>query len=155
MGDRTSVTLYFLACHKEKVDEILKRLDEEPESEDVGACDGEPLCVYQYSEINYGTLDCLKPLAAAGIAYDSCWEAGGNYGPGSDYCRFNKEGEGFIKSIDEDELSIPVQILLAMVDRPSALIQYIKARHEQNSVLPWTNQAEYGPTYVAMQLISR
>jgi len=154
MGDRTSVSLFFLASQKEKVDTILKDIDEEPQWEDAAQEDGQKLLAYHYDEVNYGELGFLNLLQAAGIAYESAWNSGSDYDEGSDYCRFTKEGECLIKTVSESELSISIELMMTMTHQPNALVDYIKARNEENSVLPWTNQAEYGPTYVAMQLIS-
>jgi len=155
MGDRTSVTLYFLASQKEKVDAILEPLNEEPESEDTGdSQDLQPLCIYEYSEVNYGELGFLQLLAAAGIAYESAWGSGSEYDEGSQYCRFTKEGECRITTVYDSDLSIPIEVMLTLLHQPDALVQFIKGRHARNTVLPWTNQAEYGATYQAMQLIT-
>jgi len=155
MGDRTSVTLYFLASQKEKVDAILEDLGEEPQTQDVTAEDGQKLCAYYYDEVNYGTLEFLPELRAAGIAHESAWDSGGDFDEGDEYCRFTKEGGCLIKTVIESERSISIEIMMTMIHQPNALVDYIKARNEELNVLPWTNQAEYGPTYQAMQLISR
>jgi len=155
MSDRTSVTLYFLASQRDKVDAIIEPLNERPQTDDGGTEDGQDLWIYSYDEVNYGELNFLPLLAAAGIAYESAWGSGSEYEEGSEYCRFTKEGECKVTTVNSGELSISIGLMMTMLHQPDALVQYIKDRHAENTVLPWTDQAAHGATFQAMQLISK
>jgi len=155
MGDRTSVTLFFLASQKEKVDEILEGIDQEPNWEDLANEDGQKLLAYHYDEVNYGELDFLPLLSDAGIAYESLWNKGSEFDEGGEYCRFTKDGERVVTTLYAGDRSISTELLMNLIDAPGALVTFIKGRHERSTVLPWTDQEKHGPTFRAMNLISK
>lgn len=148
MGDRTTVTLSFLESQQ---DEALKHFDYEIAEE--AWCD-EPLAYHRFDEVNYGTLHFLDKLKAAGIAYESEWEKGDQYGPGVKSVRFTADGEVIEKEVYNSECSIDVHDLLALLDKPEELKDLITSTHKAVSVLPWENQEEYGKLYRAKMLIS-
>ena len=147
MGDRTTVTLSFLESQQ---DEALKHFD----AEEADAWLQEPLAYHQFEEVNYGELEFLDKLKAAGIAYESEWDRGSDYGPGVQSVRFTADGEVIEKSVFNDECSIDVHDLMALLDKPEELKDLITSTHKAVSVLPWENQEEYGKLYRAKQLIS-
>lgn len=147
MGDRTTVTLSFLESQQ---DEALKHFD----SVASDAWLNEPLAYHQFEDVNYGELDFLDKLKAAGIAYESEWDRGSDYGPGVQSVRFTPDGDAIQKSVYHDECSIDVHDLMALLDKPEELKKLITATHEGVSVLSWENQEQYGKLYRAKQLIN-
>lgn len=147
MGDRTTVTLSFLESQQ---DEALKHFDSVADE----AWLDEPFAYHRFEEVNYGTLNFLDKLKAAGIAYESEWDRGSEYGPGVKSVRFTADGDVIEKEIYNSECSIDVHDLMALLDKPEELKDLITYTHEAVSVLPWENQEEYGKLYRAKMLIS-
>lgn len=147
MGDRTTVTLSFLESQQ---DEALKHFDCDAEE---AWCD-EPFAYHRFEEVNYGTLRFIDKLKAAGIAYESEWDGGYEYGPGIKSVRFTADGDVVEKEIYNSECSIDVHDLMALLDKPEELKELITSTHQAISVLSWDNQEEYGKLYRAKMLIS-
>lgn len=147
MGDRTTVTLSFLESQQ---DEALKHFDSVA---DEAWCD-EPFAYHRFEEVNYGTLDFLDKLKTAGIAYESEWDQGCNYGPGVKSVRFTADGQVVQKEVYNSECSIDVHDLMALLDKPEELKDLITSTHQAVSVLSWKNQEEYGKLYRTKQLIN-
>lgn len=147
MGDRTYVTLSVLSAHKEQVTAL---------SEDTYNSDWEQPTkhYFVFGEVNYGELDFLDKLQDAGIAYDSEWEAGSEYGSGGEHCRFTAEGEIVLKEIYDSEINPNLTQLISLIDQPEALRNFILHHKEQITTLPWDNQEEYGKLYRTKQLIA-
>ena len=146
MGDRTSVTLSIPTVLIETALPFLDNYQDESNSE--------TLSYFTYYEVNYGELDFLCHLIAAGIPFDSEWCAGSEYGAGCKSCRFTPEGEEIINEIYDDGRNPCHTSLMALIDNPSALRAYILAHDERIKVLPWDNQVEYGKLYRTKQLIN-
>lgn len=147
MGDRTTVTLSFLESQH---DEALKCFD-------INEWDhwlNEPLAYYQFHEVNYGTLNFLDKLKEKGIAYESEWDRGSEYGNGVKSVRFTPDGDLVEKEVYNSECSIDVHDLMALLYKPKELKDLITTTHKAVSVLPWENQEEYGKLYRAKMLIS-
>lgn len=147
MGDRTTVTLSFLESQQ---DEALKHFDFEADE----AWRDEPFVYHQFEEVNYGTLDFLDKLKASGIAYESEWDRGSEYGPGVKSVRFTADGDVVEKEVYQSECSIDVRDLMALLDKPEELKALITTTHKAVSLLSWENQEEYGKLYRAKQLIN-
>lgn len=147
MGDRTSVTLRVLASQAEQTEAFT-------EGEKFEFRDGEECSELIFNGVNYGELWILDDLKNAGIAYDSEWGHGGNYGPGTASCRFTAEGEAIEKSISDDNLNPDIYELLKLIDEPAVLRQFILDHEERTSTLSWDNQEEYGKLYQTKKLIS-
>lgn len=147
MGDRTTVTLSVL---KEQAEEAKKHFDYGADNESEAG----KLIHFEFYEVNYGTLGFLKQLTAAGIAYDSEWGHGSEYGPGCEYCRFTAEGEAIIKELYNSDANPEIDLLVPVLDDPEKLRQTILDHIESREVLPWDNQIEYGKIYRIAQLIS-
>jgi hypothetical protein len=147
MGDRTTVTLNFLSEHTAQVATIAgvkKNCVEE-----YGG-----LSSITFEEINYGTLQFLRELRAAGIAYDSAWGAGSEYREGCEHCRFTEQGGIEIKTLYDGDENPEMHTLLALIDKPVELRQCI-LDHKKYAVEPsWDNQVEYGKRYMTLQLIT-
>ena len=153
MGDRTRVTLSFLASQQEKLDSLLGKYDQ-PDT--VGKnIDGGGIVEYIYDEVNYGNLDFLDRLRDAGVAYDSSWDSGGEYTSGTAYCRFTEDGDCVEKSIYDDDINPNLHSLLALIETPAALVRYIRNHEEAVSVIFLDeSQVEYGKRYLAKKLIA-
>lgn len=147
MGDRTYVHLSVLSAQKAAVDNIIT--DGYETINDYGK-----YLQYVYPEVNYGVLDFLDVLRAAGIAYDSEWEAGNEYGAGCQSCRFTAEGGVIVKDVYDSELGVPIGLLMEKVDDPAALRELVLEWRQRTLILPWENQEEYGKLYRAHMLIA-
>lgn len=147
MGDRTTVTLTILNEHTNKVREIAEDFDYEYPG-------GAKTNCIQFFEVNYGELDFLKKLESLGIAYESAWDNGSEYSSGTKYCRFDSEGLIDIKEIYDNQRNPNIETLMNLIENPDSLIRFIRGHHENISVLPWDNQAEYGRIYAALHLIT-
>lgn len=147
MGDRTTVTLTVLASQKEAA----KELFDTAAVEDWGYRE---LHEYLFYEVNYGELEFLDKLQAAGIAYASRWDAGDGYGAGTKFCRFTSDGDSEIKEVYDTGVNPELTPLLACIDDHAALKKFILAHRESITPLPWDNQEEYGKRHRAKQLIT-
>lgn len=153
MGDRTWVNLYVPSELADEARKIIEKRDGKPTEDcDGDAVDGSIHC-FGFSEVNYGELDCLDDLQAAGIAYDSSWDDGGDYTSGTQSCRFTKDGEAVVKTLYDNSLGMDAHTLLANIENHDKLKELILAHIEEISVLPWDNQVDYGKTYRVRQLI--
>lgn len=146
MGDRTSVTLGIPNALKEQAKTII--------GQDYDTEKTAMLAYFTFEQVNYGELDFLDALQAAGIAYDSGWEAGDEYGPGCKSCRFTSEGEAIVKEIYDTELDPPMSTLIQLIDQAENLRDFILQYKAERTLLPWANQEEYGKLYRAHMLIA-
>lgn len=135
MGDRVYVSLKVL---KEHFKEARKLINET--TSDVYETEDKKHVLLNYEEINYGELDGLSNLRKAFIPYDSTWEAGLEFGRGTEYCRFNDDGESIIKEIFDEDLNPQIEDLLALINDPEALRQWILDHNARNAVLDWNTQ---------------
>lgn len=150
MGDRTYVTLYVKTSQAEAAAAVFGDiiLDTPGYVVEYGK-----LTAWGFDEVNYGELPFLNKLREAGIAYDNTWDRGNDYGAGTESCRFTPEGEAILRTIYDDDLNPDIHELMARIDDPEALREFILQHKENTTTLPWDNQEEYGKTYQAMQLI--
>jgi len=146
MGDRTYVNLTIREEHQAEAERIIEAVDGGlPDDPFVPV--GRGLVVAGFNDVNYGSLHFLKALVSAGIAFDSEWDASG------DYARFTPEGTLRRFKLCEGEVNPPIAELLERIDDPEALRAYILAHHEKTRLLPWYGQVENGRRYLARQLI--
>lgn len=149
MGDRVSVTLSVLTSQAQAAKAII-----DDSYQDEGMWLDYKLTYFVYEEVNYGNLPELKVLLEHGIAYESEWEAGGDFGKGAEQLRFTSEGEAVVMSVYESEQNPPMNELLAIIDKPEELRNYILKYKEVHTPLPWDNQEEYGKLYRAKKLLN-
>jgi len=146
MGDRTSVTLTVLECQSEAVEKVFR-----------GFCSKglitEARVDYFFEKVNYGILRALPELQKQGIAYDSAWERGSDYEPGTEYLRFTSEGVAVKKCIYQYSHNPDISELMSFIDSPEELRSVILRKNEENYILPWDNQEEYGKRYQMLQLL--
>lgn len=147
MGDRTYVTLSVLKSQEQKASSLFTYSPDEDWLDD-------QLAHFGFPEVNYGNLGFLYELRAAGIAYDSRWESGGDYGPGTESLRFTQGGEAIENTVYDSGKNPDLQYLMDRIDKPEELRSYILKHHKEVTNLPWENQEEYGKLYQAKQLIS-
>lgn len=112
------------------------------------------LATFGFTEVNYGGLNFLKELQKHGIAYSSSWENGGNFTAGTESCRFTPEGGMNLREIYDEQLSIPIDDLMKLIESPTQLKQWIVNAHESITILPWDNQVEYGKRHRLQLLLS-
>lgn len=147
MGDRTWVRLEILSVQKEAADEIVDTWDTEEDDHGV-------VHTYCYDEVNYGTLDCLEELKNAGIAFDSCWGEGAEYGAGTSSYRFTPDGGVITKEVYDSELNPDMLELMRRIDDPVALRQYLLDHQEKTFVPPLEDsQVAYGKRYQLLRLV--
>ena len=146
MGGRTSVTLYVLTSQKERVKVISVFFEELEEDGD--------LTYFYFSEVNYGELSFLNKLMDAGIAFDSCWGAGSDYGAGTKSCRFTPAGELDVREVYKTQENPPLSGLMSLIDSPTQLREYIIQHRDEVTPLSWDNQEEYGKLHRTKKLIS-
>lgn len=146
MEDRTSVTLYVLTSQKERVKVISDSFEELEEDGD--------LTYFYFWDVNYGELPFLNELMDAGIAFDSCWCAGGDYGSGTKSCRFTPAGELDVREVYETQENPPLSVLMSLIDSPNQLREYIIQHRDKVTPLSWDNQEEYGKLHRTKKLIS-
>lgn len=151
MGDRTTVQLSVLREHKEVVSQIYIN-----SIGDVISGDHEDDAYFSFNvyDVHGGELDSLDELVALGIAYDSEWDQGNDYGPGGEYLRFTPEGGLIIQSIYDSEKSISVDYLSPHINDLAALQKIIQENVDRIAVLSWDNQTEYGKIYQTRKLIA-
>lgn len=150
MGDRTYVTLYVNKEHAQIVSTLV-----EAEVEDtVGVASGE-MAYFGFDDVNYGELEELPRLQEKGIAYDSHWEAGDEYGPGVEYCRFTPEGEMIVQTVYEDgNLDGFLDDLIKYRRDPQKRDELILRVYSNRTPMSWENQVEYGQRYLANELLA-
>jgi len=148
MGDRTSVALRILASQAEEAKEYFGGYGFDVDKSNKGFTD----CCFD--EVNYGNLDFLGDLAAAGIAYSSSWGNGDNYASGTEYCRFTAEGKCIVTQVYDDSQDPSLDSLLKLIDEPNALREFILLHQKKVSPLPWDNQEEYARIYKTRKLIT-
>ena len=149
MGDRTSVTLTVLRSQAAKAQELFS--EDYASDEDVSG----DLLLYswEFEDVNYGELQFLDLLEAAGIAYDSDWSNGSEYESGCASCRFTPEGKAIEKHLYGDNDNLPLYVLKQLMDDPVALRQRIVDLIEEHTVLSWDDQETYGARYRMRQLL--
>jgi hypothetical protein len=160
MGDRTHVTLTVHRDYEEQVQELLTQTGDEPYDSEVMESDGEELIYFNIEDVNYGEVNCLDKLQELGIAYDSEWAAGDEYGEGQKSLRFSPEGNAIVKQWYEYDLCITLHHLNCMSqeylsnDQLAEQIRLMIANlNEKCSLFPWTDQIRNGKTYRAKQLL--
>lgn len=150
MGDRTYVTLTLLAEQLEEALPLIEAEDGSPED----TSENTPFVHLGFYEVNYGDLRCLSALQAAGIAYESRWESGADYGGGIEYGRFTEAGEPRSLQLHDGGENPSIHALIKLLDSPQELRQYILDHQAAITPLPWDNQVEYGRRYRARRLIA-
>ena len=151
MGDRSSVSLYFLNEHSSKIKEIYKT--GYSEMGEFNWITETTLNYIFFSEVSYGQLHDLDLLIQAGIPFESIWEGSYKYEEGTRYCRFTPEGDLIDKTVYVNDINPPLHELLALCDKPHELVEFVKKHNANISVPGWENQIEYGKLYRTKRLI--
>ena len=147
MGDRTSVTLTVLIEQAAEAEKLFTF------GSDYGYAN-EKFAMYDFNEVNYGNLPFLNELMHAGIAFDSEWGSGSEYGPGIHFCRFDAQGLIHANEVSDEGQNPPLGELIKRIDDHNALRQYILEYKRDVTPLPWDNQIEYGKIHRALMLIT-
>jgi len=141
MGDRCYVELTVLTVHLPQVKKLagdyhagLERTEDD-------------CSVLGYDEVNYGSLPWLGNLTQAGIAWDSRWHGGDEYGPGQKYLRFAPDGTIQTVEYADTELgTIPTDTLLDFINLPGTTVDTIRTYVIEG-------QIENGKRYLTLKLI--
>ena len=147
MGDRTTVELTVMKSHYPQVKALLGDFYSSHTTEN------ESLVTTIFYNVNYGDLKVLPFLIANGIAYNSYWENGEEYASGTEYGRFLEDGTAIVKTIYDNEMDMPMNKLLEVIDDYEALKAAIYKREEELIVLPFDNQETWGKIYLTKKLI--
>ena len=147
MSDGTTVTLFVLQSQLAAAQE---QFDDKPGE---STCLGE-LTELMFYDVNYGNLPFLGKLQKAGIAYDSCWNSGDEYGAGVENVRFTATGDVIGRTVYDSERNPNLDTLMGLIDKPDELRQYILDHKTATEDLSWDNQEEYSKIYLANQLIN-
>jgi len=148
MGDRTTVYLDVLASQADAAKELFDYdIDE-------AYCNGDQFVEFVFKEVNHGTLGFLKKLEEAGIAYDSSWSSGFEFGAGTTFCRFTDDGQVINFDRYDSEANPDLSGLMKRINNPKALREFILEHYNNVTPLPWDNQEEYGKLYRTKRLIN-
>lgn len=157
MGDRTYVLLTVPMAHRDFVRSVYDNMEDS-----VDKYPNDELCYFEFDEVNYGELEHLDRLLAQGVAFDSQWEAGNEYGPGTRYVRFTETGEVIGKEIYDAYGRVSLITLEqlhknnpAPIDLQREFTNLIQKRRREITIPPWDNQVEYGKRYRAQQLLNQ
>lgn len=153
MGDRCLVDLTILTVH---LDKVLTLTDGDRPNQ---TSEEDDCTVLSFEEVNYGTLTFLGKLTAAGIAWDSRWHGGDEYGPGTKQLRFTADGRIHELEYADSELDvIPTKDLLEFLNRSgtvwsSQVKTFVEHHIASLQPLPWEDQEQNGKRYLALKLI--
>lgn len=150
MGDRVGVTLTVLIEHKARALELLKKNKEVPGD----IISDDTFSYLSYYEVNYGELHGLEKLTHEGIPFDSTWQAGGEFGEGTNYCRFTSKGEYVGLTLYLGDENPSMVDLFSHINNYEDLRDYILGYKKTYTPLPWDNQIEYGKIYRMTQLVT-
>jgi hypothetical protein len=147
MGDRTTVVLTVLKSQSEKAK---KFFDCNSEEENVS----DEFVDYSFYEVNYGSLGFLNDLQDAGIAFNSNWGHGSEYGPGTEYLRFLPDGTHWREEVSDSYINPDLDTCMKLLDKPEELCIFIRNHYERITPPSWDNQEEYAKLFLARQLIT-
>ncbi|MCM2973756.1 hypothetical protein [Larsenimonas suaedae] len=151
MGDRTWARVSVLAEHKAAALRILDNI-----CCGYGPVEGTTsLFVMEFEEANYGQIEELKQLEAAGIAFDHVWGPGDTFEGCTHYLRFTEDGEPDSTYIGDAELSLTLHSLIDLTADPDALARYIREKYTATQPKPWDNQLEYGKRHQLRTLVTQ
>lgn len=155
MGDRTECQILIPAERFEDANAVLIANSYHGYDNNFPSSEGTDLtCVY-FSGVNYGKLSCEDELINLGIPFTWRWENGSEFSAGESHVRFTEQGYMCTKELYDDELNnVDLAGLIQHLNNYTDLRDYILKAKEDLTVLPWTNQVEYGKLYLLKQLIS-
>ena len=154
MRDPARVDLSILAEHSSKLDELLKGIKETNYIKTPDNTAPTDHYTYIFDNADYGDLKFLDELQALGIAYDSYWGNGNEFGAGKDTFRFTEEGKVKKLTLYDEDRNPDLTKLMALIDTPGELVKYLKKYNKRITPLPWDNQGLYGNKYRVIQLIT-
>lgn len=157
MGDRTYVELSVLESQADQVREFLKTINYNPSTDEESFHDTD-LHVFVFEEVNGGMLYFLPQLTDLGIAYDSRWGYGNEYGPGIKQLRFAPDGTvQTVEYCDTEQGVIDTSKLLEFMNTLGVTVDsirnYILDHVRSFDPLPWEGQIEFGKRHLALKLI--
>ena len=147
MGDRTSVHLTVLNAHAKEAERLFGEGEHDHMSTD------NVFTHFSFYEINYGDLPCLDALQKAGIAFDSSWDHGSDYGPGTESCRFLADSTVWRESFSDDYINPDLKKCMELIGNPEELKAFIVNHYNKVTPPSWEYQNEYGKLYKTKQLI--
>ena len=147
MRDRTTVRLMVLNSQSVEAQKHFT-------FEDIDSYVDDTTTESEFDAVNYGNIPFLEDLKTAGIAYDSSWSSGDEFGPGTESLRFNDKGEPFTRTLYDDGVNPYLPKLMELIDKPDELRAHLIKHSEDVADRPWDNQEEYGKIYLAKQLIN-
>jgi hypothetical protein len=114
------------------------------------------IAVFGFEEVNYGSLDeeIRDALVQAGIPFNWSWGTGADYGAGETYCRFTEDGAVRCIDLFEHDINPNVNELLALIDEPIKLREYVLDFVAARTPLSWESQEENSKRYRMLRLIN-
>lgn len=152
MGDRCYVELTVLT---EQLPQVLKLAGDDTANE---SREEDDCTVLGFEEVNYGTIPWLAQLTNVGIAWDSRWHGGDEYGPGIKQLRFAPDGTvQTVEYCDTEQGVIDTSKLLEFMNTLGVTVDsirnYILDHVRSFDPLPWEGQIEFGKRHLALKLI--
>lgn len=150
MEDRTSVELTVLGSQAKAAEALIGR-----ETFSIKEDNPDGTTYLSFDEVNYGNLSFLPKLVAAGIAYNSRWGEGSEYTKGTEYVRFDEEGNVTNTTVYDNQMNPELSDLMKFLDKPEQLVRYIQNHYDKVTILPLDSHQEHnGKLYRTKQLIS-
>lgn len=151
MGDRTYCELKVRTKDFKRTLDILGK-DNPPNVVDH---DGE-LAVLGFEEVNYGDIDyeTKNDLIQAGIPFNWSWGDGDEFSAGEAYYRFTEDGAFRYLKVYDHDTNPNLNELLALIDEPIKLREYILDFVAARTPLPWETQDENSRRYRMLRLIN-
>lgn len=149
MGDRTRVEITVPLLLAEQA---ITAIGEEPDERFNFTFSGQALytnpfpiemALLAYDEVNYGNLDCIDALTAAGVPFDYMHGRGDEYGEGERHLRF-VDGKPVLSGWDETD-AVPLGKLLEYIDRydEAGLVRYIRDHETRTVPVSWDTQVDH------------
>lgn len=148
MGDRTCVTLTVLNEDRVRAAAFFGNFEPEHSMSD------NTHTHISFYEVNYGDLPFLDELQENGIAFDSHWDPGSEFGSGTEYCRFLADGSVWRTPVMDEEINPKLSLCMELIDRLEELKNFIVEHYDKVTPPSWEHQIEYGKLYQARQLIN-
>lgn len=146
---RVYVTLKVLAAQADQTKEILYNNHEWTDTWEKGK-----YTFFGFSDVSMGDLDFLDELQELGIAHNSKWNAGDEFGEGTEYCRFTPNGEVFQKTLYVADSSVPLESLVENLENHEMLKELILKKQAERHVEPLdARQIEYGKLHQVARLV--
>lgn len=111
-------------------------------------------CTFLFKKVPVAGLPFLGELENMGIAYDAAWDDPPHNTRGTDYCRFDAQGNRQLITVTAETINPSIKMLMELINYPFALRDYVLTHHKLTTPWSWDNQIDYGGRYFARRLIT-